>query len=45
MAEGDKQKRNMLTLKTKLSILDKLSEGASHSRLASEYGVCKSTTV
>ena len=33
----------MLTLETELSILDKLSESASQSRLASEYRVGKST--
>ena len=43
MAEGGKRKRNALTLETKLSILDKLLEGASQSRLTSEYGVGKST--
>ena len=36
-------KRNVQTLESKLSILDKLSEGASKSRLASEHGVGKST--
>ena len=36
MSEVGKRKRNILTFETKLSILDKLSEGASQSRLANK---------
>ena len=38
-----KRKCTVVTLETKLTILDPLKKGESHSRLASQYGIGKST--